>query len=137
MSHSIAYEKIRNDVLGATASIPKGRVSTYASIGEHLEVMPRHVSYILATLKDDQISSLPWFRVIAKDGSVSGTNKVRQAIQIRLLREEGHEFNGTQVIGFDEKLHAFQKPTIRPFSESRGAYSDPLTPTLYPKRQTK
>lgn len=134
MSHSIAYEKIRNDVLGATASIPKGRVSTYASIGEHLEVMPRHVSYILATLKDDQRSSLPWFRVIAKDGSVSGANKKRQTIQMRLLREEGHEFHGTQVIDFDQKLHAFQEPRFRPYSETRGAYSDPLTPTLYPRK---
>lgn len=131
MSRSLAFWKIRNDVLGATASIPKGCVSTYASIGDHLEIMPRHVSYILATLKEAEKASIPWFRVVAKDGTVSATNKQRQAAQIKLLQGEGHAFSQNRIIGFEDKLHRFPSADAKPLSRTRGPYSDPSTPTLY------
>jgi hypothetical protein len=43
MSRSIAFEKIRSDVLGETASVPLGRVTTYALIGDRTQIR-RHRS---------------------------------------------------------------------------------------------
>lgn len=129
MPRSLAFRKIRSDVLGATAVIPRGRVSTYAAIGGHLEVMARHVSYILAQMTEDERERVPWHRVVAKDGSLSDRNAARRKEQQALLEAEGHRIVGGKVAGVPSKLFAFPQPGLK---SRRGPYSDPRTPLLYP-----
>jgi methylated-DNA-protein-cysteine methyltransferase related protein len=74
MPKSPAFIRIKADVLQIVAAIPKGRLCTFRSIGEHLDVMPRHVAYILTMLSDEEKNTLPWYRVVADDGSL-GTAK--------------------------------------------------------------
>ncbi len=72
-----------------TSSIRAGNVSTYKSLAGHIDVVPRHVAYILATLDDAERERIPWHRVVADDGAVSMTNKARAHAQIERLAAEG------------------------------------------------
>lgn len=77
-------------MLQLTAAVPEGRGCTFQSIGEHLDVMPRHVAYILSQLEDHEKVVLPWHRFISRDGSL-GSPKTNPdgTSQAELLRAEG------------------------------------------------
>jgi methylated-DNA-protein-cysteine methyltransferase related protein len=90
MAGSPFYARIKTDVLAIVASIPKGKVSTYSSIGEHLDVVPRHVAYILATLEPLEKVMFPWHRVVGNDGDLGKlkTSETGES-QAELLTFEG------------------------------------------------
>ena len=69
--------------------VPRGRVCTYAAIGRYLDVMARHVAYILATLTDDERSGVPWHRMVAESGALNRTQHGRGAEQRATLEAEG------------------------------------------------
>jgi methylated-DNA-protein-cysteine methyltransferase related protein len=81
------FARIKADVLAITAAIPAGRLCSFKAIGDHLDVMPRHVAYILATLRDPLDSVIPWHRVVSEAGQLSKGNG--RAAQEALLAEEG------------------------------------------------
>lgn len=134
MGQSLAFRKIRSDVLGAAQSVPPGCLTTYGHIGDHLEVQPRHVSYILATLTNEERRSVPWHRVTGKDGLLSAANGERLAAQSAALHAEGHLIHDNKVADFASKLHAWPPRKLRPGGPERGPYSDPQTPPLFPPR---
>jgi methylated-DNA-protein-cysteine methyltransferase related protein len=70
MAGSPFYARIKADVLKIVASIPKGKVCTFSSIGEHLDVVPRHIAYILSTLEPLEKIQYPWYRVVGNDGDL-------------------------------------------------------------------
>jgi methylated-DNA-protein-cysteine methyltransferase related protein len=70
MAGSPFYARIKADVLKIVSSIPKGKVCTFSSIGEHLDVVPRHVAYILSTLEPLEKIQYPWHRVVGNDGTL-------------------------------------------------------------------
>jgi methylated-DNA-protein-cysteine methyltransferase-like protein len=92
------FARIREHVLQLTAAVPEGKVSTFQSIGEHLDVMPRHVAYILSQLEDNQKFVYPWHRVVSEDGSL-GSPKTNPdgTSQADLLRAEGILVNGNRL----------------------------------------
>jgi methylated-DNA-protein-cysteine methyltransferase related protein len=70
MAGSPFYTRIKGDVLAIVSAIPKGKVCTFSSIGEHLDVVPRHVAYILSTLEPLETLQYPWHRVVGNDGNL-------------------------------------------------------------------
>jgi len=98
MAKSAAFARIKSQVLTLTYSIPKGRVSTYRSLGEHLDVMPRHVAYILTTLKEEEKADLPWYRVVSERGTLSAPNPAKAKVQMELLACEGVEISPKKTI---------------------------------------
>lgn len=66
MAKSPFFARIKADVLTILASIPEGGVVTFRDIGAHLDVMPRHVAYILKMLDDAERAAFPADRVVAK-----------------------------------------------------------------------
>jgi methylated-DNA-protein-cysteine methyltransferase-like protein len=89
MPKSATFAHIRRDVLEITAAIPAGKVTTFRAIGAQLDVMPRHVAYILATLEPDEHAALPWHRVVADDDRIGRPNNPANiAEQEALLRAE-------------------------------------------------
>jgi methylated-DNA-protein-cysteine methyltransferase related protein len=70
MAGSPFYARIKGDVLTIIAAIPKGKVCTFRSIGVHLDVVPRHVAYILSTLEPLEKVQYPWHRVVGYDGNL-------------------------------------------------------------------
>lgn len=89
MPKSQAFIRIKSDVLGIVRDVPRGRVCTYAAIGRHLDVMARHVAYILATLTDDERLGVPWHRVVAESGAINRTKHGRGIEQCAALEAEG------------------------------------------------
>jgi methylated-DNA-protein-cysteine methyltransferase related protein len=70
MAGSPFYARIKGDVLAIVSAIPKGKVCTFSSIGEHLDVVPRHIAYILSTLEPLEKVQYPWHRVVGNDGNL-------------------------------------------------------------------
>lgn len=66
MAKSPFFARIKADVLTIVASIPDGGVVTFRDIGAHLDVMPRHVAYILKMLDAEERAAFPAGRVVAK-----------------------------------------------------------------------
>lgn len=98
MPSSPFFARIREQVLQLTAAVPEGRVCTFQSVGEHLDVMPRHVAYILSQLEDNEKFAYPWYRVISGDGSL-GSPKTNPdgTSQGDLLRAEGILVSGNRI----------------------------------------
>lgn len=91
MPKSDAFIRIQDQVLAVTAAIPRGRVATLAAIGEFLDVMPRHVAYILSRCDDGTRDGLPWHRVVANDGTLPRTRPDGLGrTQAELLTKERH-----------------------------------------------
>jgi methylated-DNA-protein-cysteine methyltransferase related protein len=104
MPKSAAFIQIKAGVIEITANIPVARVTTYSAIGKHLNVMPRHVAYILTTLSLEEKLELPWYRVVAEKGAISlGKLTDRHYAQIEYLKAEGVQFTAKNyLVDFDE-----------------------------------
>jgi methylated-DNA-protein-cysteine methyltransferase related protein len=90
MAKSPFFVRIKDDVLKIAACIPEGRLTTFTDIGIHLDVMPRHVAYILTTLGDEVKVMLPWHRIISIDGSLGKPKYAPDGTpQSELLANEG------------------------------------------------
>ncbi|MCU0248146.1 MAG: MGMT family protein [Bryobacter sp.] len=71
-------------------TVPAGRVAVCAEIAECLEVMPRHVAYILSTLPEHEEALVPWYRAVNAAGRLLNPRKAERAHrQAALLRAEG------------------------------------------------
>jgi methylated-DNA-protein-cysteine methyltransferase related protein len=94
------YARIKRDALTIVESIPEGRLVTYRSIGNHLDVVPRHIAYILGCLEPAEYSLFPWFRVVPDHGLL-GKEKVNNfgISQRRLLADEGISISSSGEIG--------------------------------------
>ena len=95
------FARIQRDVLAIVASVPKGRLVTFADVGAHLDVMPRHVAYLMAMLDQPERDLIPWHRAVAADG------RVEREAQRAALEAEGHAFDPDgRVSGFLSRVVA-------------------------------
>jgi methylated-DNA-protein-cysteine methyltransferase related protein len=91
MAKSPFFARIKADVLQIIMSVPRGRLVTFLDVGQHLDVAPRHVAYILAQLEGAEQASIPWFRAVADNGVLSQPKANDFGIsQKALLEEESH-----------------------------------------------
>lgn len=74
------------------ARVPRGRFTTFGDIGAFLDVMPRHVAFLLAKLPPEMREVLPWHRVLSGDGQVPDKSRVAAAAWHALLAREGVPF---------------------------------------------
>ena len=89
---SAAFVRIKSEVLALVQCVPHGYVSTFASLGTLLNVMPRHVAYILANLDDAERQNVPWHRIVAHDGALIN-NPAKRTAQAALLLNDGLKIN--------------------------------------------
>ncbi len=129
MSRSEAFARIKADILAIIRSVPEGAVVTFADIGAHLDIAPRHAAYILATLAGGQDEAFPWHRAVAVDGALlSGPRGARQAV---LLGAEGHAIARGKLTGIEAIVavaalgHGVPKQTRPDATPSPGGRSRP------------
>lgn len=105
MPKSPAFIRIKADVLKIVAAIPPSHITTFRSIGEHLDVMPRHVAYILTMLSPEEKNRMPWFRVVS-DNATMGVPKIAAngKSQATLLCEEGILISGNEIASTCERV---------------------------------
>ena len=87
MAGSPAYARIKSDILEVVAAVPRGRVTTDAAIGNHLQILPRLVVQLLQSLDDEERTAVAWHRVVAAGGAI-GRHAWREE-QIRRLKVDG------------------------------------------------
>jgi methylated-DNA-protein-cysteine methyltransferase-like protein len=111
MAGSPNFKRIKSEVLGIVQDIPRGHLSTFAAIGNELDVVPRHVAYILAMLTDDERKTLPWHRVLSAIGTINRSKHGRGEEQAHLLALEGFEIRKSgKVVDFEKYLWASDGP---------------------------
>lgn len=68
---SAAFARIRAEVIRLVALIPAGKFTTYGSIAIHMNVMARHVAFVMSRLTEEESAVLPWHRVVSSDARLS------------------------------------------------------------------
>jgi methylated-DNA-protein-cysteine methyltransferase related protein len=102
MGSSVAFARIKSQVLIMTSHILAGYVSTYRSLGEHIDVMPRHVAYILTMLSMEEKENIPWYRVVSDSGAISAPKTSKAIEQIEKLAAEGIQIDrAKKIVDFD------------------------------------
>ncbi len=99
MAKSAAFARIKKEILAIVEAIPNGKVTTYKAIGEALEVMPRHVAYILTTLAEDESEQIPWHRVVSDGGKITSPTLFDE--QILLLNAENILCENGKILNFE------------------------------------
>lgn len=87
---SVAFARIRAEVIRLVALIPSGKFTTYGSIAVHMNVIARHVATVLSHLTEEESATIPWHRVVAADARLSPNMAPElHRKQKRLLKAEG------------------------------------------------
>jgi methylated-DNA-protein-cysteine methyltransferase related protein len=68
---SIAFVRIRAEVIRLVALIPPGKFTTYGSIAVHMNVVARHVAFVMSRLTREEAEALPWHRVVGAEARIS------------------------------------------------------------------
>lgn len=111
MGKSAAFARIKRQVLELVQAIPAGHVVTFGQAGDHLDVMARHVAYILATLSPEEEELTPWHRVVPEGGRLKLSVGGRVIRQAALLQEEGIEVGpGGRLDGWSELQWSITTP---------------------------
>ncbi len=113
MATSPFFARIREHVLRLTAAVPEGKVCTFQSMGEYLDVMPRHVAYILSQLEDNEKYIYPWHRVVGGDTSLGTLKKNPDGkAQAELLRDDGILVSNNKVASsFEQVFISAERPS--------------------------
>lgn len=112
MAKSAAFARIKAGVFAITKAIPAGKVTSFKAIGAHLDVMPRHVAYILATLTNEEKVEIPWQRVVGDRGKLERVYSNPDGVtQAELLTAEGISLVGMQIQGFDDVFFIVNEAT--------------------------
>lgn len=105
-ANSPFFVRIRSDVIAVMRAVPHGGLVSFADVGRHLDVAPRHVAYILANLGPVDDAAVPWHRAVPGDGWLK-TPKVDEAgrTQLALLESEGiFVDSGQRIVNLAERL---------------------------------
>jgi methylated-DNA-protein-cysteine methyltransferase-like protein len=96
---SIAFARIRAEVLRLVGLIPEGKFTTYGSIAIHMNVMARHVAFVMSRLTEEESAALPWHRVVSADARISPKMDAALAKKQRArLKKEGIEIDAAGYI---------------------------------------
>ena len=104
---SKAFARIRAEVIRLVGLIPPGKFTTYGSIGVHMNVMARHVAFVMSSLTEQEAAELPWHRVLSADARLSPKmDAALSKAQRRRLRSEGMKINAAGYIqDADARFH--------------------------------
>jgi methylated-DNA-protein-cysteine methyltransferase-like protein len=104
---SKAFARIRAEVIRLVGLIPRGKFTTYGSIAIHMNVMARHVAFVMSRLTEPEAATLPWHRVVSRDARLSpNMDAALSKVQRRRLRNEGLKINAAGYIqNSDDHFH--------------------------------
>lgn len=91
-------------MLAIVAEVPAGRVTTYGSIAEALDIGARQVASVLAN--DPAATRVSWHRVVASKGRITIPDPDSRRKQIARLQREGIEIVDDRVVKFSAVFYA-------------------------------
>jgi methylated-DNA-protein-cysteine methyltransferase-like protein len=131
-STSLAFARITAEVKAAALAVPLGRVTTYGAIGNHLQVTPRHVAFVMARLSPEESAEIPWHRVVGTGGKIrQPTAEELRHHRSRLLTEGLKVSADGKIADFEAVLFTWPERADGPGRPVRGPYSDPRTRPLF------
>lgn len=90
---------LKKAVIVFVKKIPFGSVVTYGVIANELGLIARTVGWIMASLSEEDMITVPWQRVVGAGGTVPALKYgLRGNEQIRRLEEEGLIWNKNKFI---------------------------------------
>ncbi len=96
---SIAFMRIREEVIRLVGLIPEGKFTTYGSIAVHMNVQARHVAMVMSRLTEEEAQRLPWHRVVSADARLSPNMDAElRAVQRARLVSEGLKLDAKDFI---------------------------------------
>ena len=97
-------ERIRTQIFETARRIPAGRVLSYGALGAKCD--PPISGYICGRIMNRVLDDVPWWRVVAKDGSlpIGKRNPQLAAEQRQKLKAEGIELDDEGRIPMDKYL---------------------------------
>ena len=102
---SIAFQRIRAEVIRLVGLVPEGKFTTYGSLAVHMNVMARHVAFVMRRLTEEESARLPWHRVVGADARISPKMDAELArVQRERLEKEGMKVNERGFI-LDDEAH--------------------------------
>ncbi len=85
-------------VLAVVSRIPPQKVLCFGQISHLVGLPPRVVGWILSGLSLAECATVPWYRVVAKNGFISALKLGAKGIQQKLqLQAEGYSLQGDRV----------------------------------------
>jgi len=110
-SNDPTYDELRIQIYQLVRQIPKGKVTNYGSIGAACN--PPISGYICGRLMRNTPSGVSWWRVVAKDGSLSASKRSPETgrEQREMLKSEGVEFEANGKVL--QKYFSIEKKTSR------------------------
>jgi methylated-DNA-protein-cysteine methyltransferase-like protein len=100
---SPAFKRIRAEVIRLVGLVPEGKFTTYGSIAVHMNVMARHVAFVMGRLTEEEAERLPWHRVVGADARISPKIDAELArVQKERLEKEGMKVDERGFILEDE-----------------------------------
>jgi methylated-DNA-protein-cysteine methyltransferase-like protein len=97
MGESAAFARIKAQALAILRAVPPGRVVSFAAVGAHLDVAPRHVAYLLATLSEEEAATTPWWRAVSAAGEPAKGPEAVGPSALERLAQEGTLLAGGRV----------------------------------------
>jgi methylated-DNA-protein-cysteine methyltransferase related protein len=89
----------KNLVLTLVGTVPFGKVVTYGMVANELGYIARTVGWIMASLSEEEMVSIPWHRVIGAGGTLPALKfGFRGEEQIRRLEEEGFAWGKSKLL---------------------------------------
>lgn len=111
---SQAFARIRAEVLRLVALIPAGRFTTYGSLATHMNVVARHVAFVLRSLTEEEAAAFPWHRVVGADARQSQAMPPAVARKQRArLKAEGIAVNRRGFIRYPDAHYHYSGPRRR------------------------
>jgi methylated-DNA-protein-cysteine methyltransferase-like protein len=102
---SNAFKRIRAEVIRLVDLIPAGKFTTYGAIAVHMNVMARHVAFVMSRLTEEEAERLPWHRVVGADARISPKMDAELArVQKERLESEGMKVDEKGFI-LDDEAH--------------------------------
>lgn len=128
MAKSPAFQRVKTEVMAVAGAVPPGRVTTFAAIGEHLDLSARQVAYLLALRNDEAREAVPWHRVVGEGGALGRPKRSAAGeSQAELLAAEGVPVDAEgRVEAFAERFFAISAASTGVVPGRRGeGPSDP------------
>jgi methylated-DNA-protein-cysteine methyltransferase related protein len=83
---------IKSQIIEIVNTIPEGKVMNFGMIGDMIGISGQVVGFMLSGMPQSEWETLPWHRVVAKDGYISSLKLgAKGMIQKQLLLEENVE----------------------------------------------
>jgi methylated-DNA-protein-cysteine methyltransferase-like protein len=97
---------LKKQIFDLVGTVPKGKIVYFGQIGDKIGVTGQLVGWQLSGMNNQEMTAIPWYRVVAKNGFISSLKLGQKGLlQKQILLQEGYTITGDSV---DMEKHKFE-----------------------------